>query len=515
MAEQDVKERFHANYEAVSTCLNFHELVPLLCQNKVLLSLNEAEPFLERSNSRKHKTILLAQKLDDSSMYSKFLECLKREKTHLGHVYVYHLLNGTEYASDSEIAHSQAIKDIIHEKLPEFTKFLNLRELLPHIFQYELVTESENEFYHSHTNQVLEFLLLLNSKGPLAHSLFGKCLQNEDSHPAHRELCSYIEELCPAQKLNSKKCEESETTELCSKKLCLRRKRELIIEQGEMTLCKKPFVFKVHGKLTSKTYRVMVLCFQFCQYHGEWDTLDRMVAQYTQKCYSCEIQTAALLEKAASSIFQGHFDVAFDLISKAREKNKLVSGTNSTFLEARCEYTLSLFYRYLKQYAKAVEHADNAKKVMFLAEQGHDRALTCLNYASALIESDPSKTEEAKGYISDAIYCADTHSTGLQLILPHSYIKLAQLHLGSTYLSPGCANDDSSIRDAESCLNKVNVESLLTRFKCRFYLIESDLYRCKGMPSESSRVARYALNEAKGHNFANEIKAAEVRLSSL
>ena len=71
-------------------------------------------------------------------------------------------------------------------------------------------------------------------------------------------------------------------------------------------------------------------------------------------------------------------------------------GDNSSFLEGRCEYVLSVLYRYSKQYDKAREHAENAQRILFIAERGHDTAFTCLCYAALLIETDESKTTDAK-----------------------------------------------------------------------------------------------------------------------
>jgi len=160
--EEEVKERFHDNIKAVSGCLNFDELIPVLIEESVF-SLEDGLSFDDTSLSRSKKMDILVQKLE-TGLFSKFLGCLQREKNHLGHAYITALLEGKQYALESEIAHSEAIKDAVRRKFTHFTNSLNLSALISHLHQSKLLTEAEMELLYasqkSRSAQVRMFGLL-------------------------------------------------------------------------------------------------------------------------------------------------------------------------------------------------------------------------------------------------------------------------------------------------------------------------------------------------------------------
>lgn len=186
-----MKGRFHANEREIIRCLNFKELVPYLCERAALLSFEEGQSLLKCDRAE-----LLFQKMKEKDLtsYSTFLGCLQREESHLGHAYIRALLEGRlkQYASKSDIAHSKALKKVVKNRLVKFVKGINLTELLPHMFQRQLLTEHEREYIcdtrHSTSERIIFLFNALDTKGPLAYGLFANCLEDEDCHVTHNEL---------------------------------------------------------------------------------------------------------------------------------------------------------------------------------------------------------------------------------------------------------------------------------------------------------------------------------------
>ena len=78
-----------------------------------------------------------------SAPYSRFLNCLHREKNHLGHAYIRAILEGWQYSSASDIAYSESLKDAVRKDLVSFKSGLNLSELSPYLYECRLLTEAE------------------------------------------------------------------------------------------------------------------------------------------------------------------------------------------------------------------------------------------------------------------------------------------------------------------------------------------------------------------------------------
>lgn len=174
----------------------------------------------------------------------------------------------------------------------------------------------------------------------------------------------------------------------------------------------------------------------------------------------------------------------------------------------------------LKQYQEAKQHAEEAKKILFNVEPGEDSAFANYCDACVLVESlseNPTLKEikEVEGYFMIAIDDARSHHSGIDLVAPHSFMRLAQMNLGSTHYTAGSISDKDSVGKAADYLRNVDRSRLCIHSRCHFHLIESDLYRSKKMLSESKRAAHDALDAARKHNFTNEIMSAENRLKAL
>ncbi len=83
-----------------------------------------------------------------------------------------------------------------------------------------------------------------------------------------------------------------------------------------------------------------------------------------------ELQIVALLEFAISKLLQRQEDEILDLVSKAKEMCKSVSGDNSSFLEGHCLYIQSRWHRYQKNDTQALEFAQQAMVKLYGAESG-------------------------------------------------------------------------------------------------------------------------------------------------
>ena len=512
--ELKVKERFHANEREIIKYLNLDELLPYLCEgDAALLSFEEGSQFSSASNfsSRGKKVKTLFQKImgRSSAPYSRFLNCLHREKNHLGHAYIRAILEGWQYSSASDIAYSESLKDAVRKDLVSFKSGLNLSELSPYLYECQLLTETEMKCICDPNNKIWIISLFdtLDTKGPLAYSLFTRCLQKECSHPTHNELYAKIMDVAGS----------------------LSRKRPLEEDAPKTSLIKRtPCRLKPDRPLAGKRYEELMVTFQTCHHNGEWLKLEteaqKYLAEEATPCY--ELRIVTLLEMAISWIFRQDKERALNLVSKAKKICKMLSGNNSIFLQGRCEYVLSRLFRYLKVYKKARKHAERAKYILFNVEPGEDSAFANYCDACVLVESSSDfedSQRDAELFFQVAIDAARSHTSGLDLVAPHSFIRLAEMYLGSTHYKAGIVSDMKNLQKAEDCLRTVDKESLAVRSQCHFHLIESDLY-CnkamfseseKAMLSESEKSAQHALDMSKKYNFTNEITSAENRLQAL
>lgn len=125
------------------------------------------------------------------------------------------------------------------------------------------------------------------------------------------------------------------------------------------------------------------------------------------------------------------------------------------------------------------------------------------------------KVQEVETTFTFAIDDGLSHETGLQLVAPHSLIRLAQMHLGSTHYNPGVTSDPQRIEKAWKYLHAVDVSSLCDRSKCHYHIFESDLFRSGNDTASATKAADAALTLAHSHSFALEISSAETRLQEL
>ena len=345
---------------------------------------------------------------------------------------------------------------------------------------------------------------ILDTKGPTAHSIFVQCLGEEHSHPFHeklfRELTAGLDKSSP----HAKKRTRGDTK-------CVTPPEK-----------RYPSQFELHGVLATQKYAKIVRSWRSWVSNGKWNETEKAEMEYLQDLprKSLPLKVAVLLQSAIARIFRKEYLKAEKLLKTCDDLYKHVKGDNQTFLHGRCEYTWSWLYRYWKQPEKAKKHAMKAMAILFNVGPGEDRALANYGYGSILVdchanESSPDiDTEKIESSLRFAIGCSP-EDRGLDHIAPHSHLRLAQMHLGSTHYEPGKNYDPESIRKASESLKAVDPRSLPSRSSCMFYLTESDLYRCKGDITNARESATQALELAKKNNFETEITSADVKLKSL
>lgn len=183
---------------------------------------------------------------------------------------------------------------------------------------------------------------------------------------------------------------------------------------------------------------------------------------------------------------------------------------------------MSCLYRYAKEYREAHQHATNALAHLVHANSGEDKSFalycsSCIRLESSTdgIALDDASPKQIKQDFRLAIDFARSHDIGMDVVEPHSHIRLAQQCLGSTQFHAGCVTDEESIREARNSLSEVNVDMLSQRSKSLFHLLQSDLYMNEGKLEEAIYSATTSLELARIGHFTVEQRSAEFRIQSL
>ena len=496
-------------YEEIIRALNPIQLMPLLLKEQ-LLDSSEKSLLLGDSKStyEKSRYILHSLEAKGPSAYSKFLSCIKAEKSHMGHEYIASMLQENPFGSQFELELSSRLREAIQSHCPEMMD-ISLQPLVPLMHSKNLLTREEVEklqsCYKTEHERVLLLLQLLNTKGPLAHSRFAECLRSESSHPTHNELYIALMSSCHAKQTatsGQQKCAVDDSALVIALDLPLARRWEL------------------QGALKGKVYNDMMREFQSCNHNGDWKRLEIEATKYMQ-CPVSEYKAVAYLEKAISWIFRRKPEIVIQLVGEAKKIIiSKIHGENHSILLGRSEYILSRLFRYLKNYKKAREHVANAKEHLYGIEAGEDSAFVyycdaCIT-VECLSELSTQQDFERVDEIFGRAICDDrSHESGLGLVAPHSLLRLAQMYLGATHYTPGTATNRGNIERARKCLNAVILGSLSKRSQCHYHLMESDLHRNCGRIERAKESLDLALNISKNCNFELEISSAQTRLQSL
>ena len=519
---------FKMDDEIFLRCLNYKCLVPLLCDDGVLTEEEciqlegcatdgRATPFqsdtddFRRSQGGVGRYLLERLK---SKPDTAFLNCLKRETEHLGHAYIVALLEKRQFSTEADCAESAEWKKRF---LRNQTRVLdvNVQALKPYLMKHQLLTNSEAEDLDSKPSdkEKISYLVnvILETKGPTAHLLFAICLREETSHPTHKELYEAL--LMP---LDDEV--ERDGISIVQRK---GRKRSLMGSSDDLSVAKRFLIpLEMERPLRGNRYSKMMHVFQTAHHSAKWDNLEEKA-----QCYisgdNVQLKAAALLEMAISYTFRGAFAKVDSFVRSARSLLNKVTGDNQQFLEGRCEHVLSCRYRYSKQFDKAREHTHKAKAILFGTDAGEDSSWAHYCDACVLLEQyaqspkkDPKELKELKGMFQLAIDHAGRHSTGMDVVKPHSHIRLAQLCMGSTQFAAGITTDREMIQEARCHLEAVDVGSLKQRSQSLYYIFKSDLYVNMGDARQALLCAKRAL-ELGQPNYTVEIRSAAERIRAL
>ena len=532
--ESVLEERIAACRTEIEQYVNISELYSHLVEEGLLN--HEEKEYLESGaiDANLKVSRVLDSLKEKENGFSKFLACVKRETHHLGHIYIASLLEGRQFAPESELKLSALCKERIgSNRVKLAVEGLHLSDLMPYLQQESLLTDNEAERLEEMDTE--EFLWILDTKGPLAHSQFASCLRAEREQRSHSEL---YEELFGDLDLPPGPVFTQNAECVCGSghSRSNKRKNRNVDETtctGEMVLLtppkRAPSWLEMDGPFKGKNYSLLMkICYNYHTVNGQHDVLEREV-RMIMNCDNLPLEFQALVrvELALSCIFQGKNGRALELIEGADGAlsicEKIQSGNNAAFLIGRCMHSLSGLYRYAKQHDKAKEYAEDAMVALCDAAPGLESAIADYVKGCILLESSdittrhPLDTRIIEQHFQRAIVHAQYCEIAKVTTLPQSHIRLAQLYLGSTQYHHGTTTNPENIKQARDSLNAVacNLKSILARSKSLYYMAESDCYRAGGDIPAAIDCAKLACSTAEGIQFNPGVNSAEFRLKSL
>ena len=499
--------KINQHWDEITRALNPDELMPQLSK-EMLLDFNEKSVLLADSKSTYEKSRYILQCLEakDPSAYSKFLNCIKAERNHMGHEYIASLIEEKTFGSKSELEESLRWKEAIQKHYPAMMD-ISPEALAPSMYSKKLLTKQEEEKLlniHKTRNERVHLLLhLLETKGPLAHNLFAECLQSESSHPTHKELYTVLTS-----------SRHSERTADSKKQKCAMDDCALAVALPRRKFFRR---WEVQGPLKGEKYDEMVRVFHSYHHNGKWEELEIKATEYERTSVP-EHKAVAYFQKATIRILRKEPETAMQFMGEAKRIIETeVHGENRSALLGRCECMLSRHFQYLKDYKKAREHVANAKEHLCGIEASEDSAFVHYCEASLTVEclnelSTKDDIERAEELFAKAISDDQSNKSGLGLFMLHSLLRLAQMYLGSTHHTSGAVKD---IKRAKDCLNIIPLDSLPERTKCIYNLIESDLHRNCGRTEEAKESLLKVMSISKSYDFKIELSSAKTRMQSL
>ena len=426
----------------------------------------------------------------------------------MGHGYIAALMEKREYCTPSVKAASARLKKRMLRHQTALMD-INVQVLKPYLMREQLITTFDIEDIDQKVSESDKILFLLNvvleSKGPSAHYLFTKCLGEEKSHPMHQILYDVL------VKENDGSSPERPT-----------RKRQHPASDTGLVAKRCLVPLEMEYPLKGKRYSRMMRVFQTCHHTSDWDELEGEAQPYMDGTRdNMQFQVVALLEMAISYTFRGRNSWVDRFVHKARSLLHKVAGNNRSFLEGRCEHVLSCRYRYSKEFDKAREHTHRAKAILFGSDAGEDSSWAHYCDACVLLEEYTSnsdmtgdKLEGLKGSFQLAIDHARRHKTGMDVVEPHSHIRLAQLCMGSTQFAAGTKCSKEMLGEAQQHLDAVNVSALKQRSQSLYYLFKSDLALNYQETRKALEYAQTAL-QLGSPSYTVEIKSAQERIKAL
>ena len=510
--------------------LNIPELLPHLRRRRLINSDKDRQRMLSWHDRGKRSRIctrlrrLLASccNTHGPGVYVEFLSCLREEHEHLGHYYIAKLLLGVPSNEfDHDVIMSRWIREIIRSIEPLVQSCLSLKSLLPFLWKVKLLTSSEFELLHEDSSKenswkIQKLLVILNTKGPAAHYLFFRCLEQEKEHRGHddiyKEICRLID-----IKFHNSEVSMNSITEINNDELFL----IAVCEPHTRTPCR----LGLEGSLGRRQHISEMRELQQHRYHGRWDCFQQGINELTESD-DINVTAVGMLHNAVASIMSGNTDLSLRLVDEVEKMCSTLYGNNNQILMGRCLYIRSAVYRHHQDYDSARRYLDLSKQVLTHSEPGADTAslyyhegtlwLDLLHQNGSTHERKEREKAQAEHSFRMAIEHAEHNNSGLPLIAWHSKVFLALLYLGSSHDS--LSHESPSIDDlnlAESVLETLDQTKLPARTLALYHIAFSDIYRWKCDLALAKHHVNLGLSKAEQGNFAFEKRFATHRLQHL
>lgn len=519
-SHEELSHRVSEYAVEIAKSFNPQELVPILVE-RGLLSDKERKQLVELTCRQGQREKLLEYFRRSPE---PFLQCLEREKDHMGHKYIVALVTEVEFAIKELVQKSKEYEERVKQNRQEIVRDLDMTYLVPVMLKTELLTQIDAAELKEWTTYEEKSIYLLDevlvTKGPLAYVCLANCLEREHIVPRHAELFELITGKKPRSPdmyndSEGSSDEESETD------------HESISSTASTTVPKpkrQAVVCSPEPPLIGAAYEsVMKVLWESC-HRGQWDILEREARKLTDDDRTdVQLKIIAWVELARSHIFRQNWAKVDDYIQRVRslidEAN--ISRTNAAYLVSRAELVLFLKYLFIKDLTRAQQQLDLAKEALFNV----DISVPCeedaawILYCNGCLQleqiwTNHSDSVETKEDFETAIrhacsYCKDT-------IQQHSYIRLAQLYLGCSHFNVGTARDQESIKRARDYLGKVwaSADSLPSRSEALYFIALSDLHRNTGALEQAQECAQKAVDLASA-GFRTEQSAAQRRLEAV
>ena len=502
--------RIKAHSREIAACLNPLELMPYF-DNHELLSADDKEVLLNDTLTRRKKVHFILDALETvetRDAYTKFFKCiseevLRGEGIHIGHQYLLAVLKGQEYAPVDECRASEACRQRIREHHKDM-RDIDLSSLVPVMYESSLITTDECDMLidtsRTRIKRIEKLFLILETKGPLAHTIFAQCLAKETSHSSHAELHRKVT-------MASRKRKVSDELELD----CPVPKRI-------------PARLWMEEPLRGERYSEFVTDIRACYRSSSWAKLENVAQDFILANKDPQLIAMATIEKGYSfSCRRGLREKALKVLGEAWCMARQIDGSNRYFLMARCKHIRATIHRYLGDEGKSLRENEEAFDLLFNCERADDASRVMYGKACARLEKlgktpqpTPQEVMDIEDSFSLAIVYGRNGNPGMCASEARCLIRLAQLALGTTTHGVCVVTaTPENIKRAKGYLDQVDVNSVSQRCSSLYYVIESDLFKSMGNTTKAIESTEKALKVAKEAQLGAERHFAESRLRAL
>ena len=482
-----------------------------------LLNHDDSEYLQSGASNQMKMSQLLDSLKEKPNGFDKFLKCIKRETRHMGHSYVASLLEERQFAPDSELKLSAECKKRIQNNMEKLVEGINLSSLVPHLGQSfylpciqgtthlltadearKLLLESEITRY-----KVSLLFSILETKGPLAHSRFARCMYAAEDEKTHRELFEEVFENLPfsPDPILPWLSEEPVSKSSKHKNGCLATDKLLPFVPTNKTQ-----LLEMDGVLSGNCYDELMT--KFYSLHHNSDGHHQLVTEVekamVQTDLPLELQALYRIELARCFIFQTQNKRAEELLSAALKLSDKISGNNAFFIIGRCHHTFADLFRFTNNYDRAKQHSTRALGALNSVKPGLDTAtahyvngcilLECLSNQHSVTPIDIRLIEKS---FHSAINDGKDSDIARRVTLPQSHCRLAQLYMSSAI--HGITSNEDSLKKARQSLDacKCQLGFISQISQHLYYVVESHWYRNSGNSSEAVRLAKQACRIAE------------------